>query len=284
MAGDQGDHDTATPQAALPGHTDEPPRGIFTMAVSILWGVLAFAFGFEAVVNFNDWMRPAGTAQDAAIAGIDIVSCVALGIFAVILWKAKDWLPKRVADSAIAVSTNPSIWVAVALVLLIISTLPQLRLYGISPIAKDIGRVVQQTSNPSPTADEIANAVSSKLRPMLAGQSTSRAVSAYSLDTKISFIASSIGNIDNRPILEASFVPRRSGQSLRVFLEYSWRLDLFVVGAPVPASWSPPIRILLRDIPDYYENEPITVTIIRKHRDITGSGGENWVFRFGGLM
>jgi len=61
----------------------------------------------------------------------------------VILWKARDWLPKQVADSAIAVSTNPSAWVAVALVILIISALPQLL----------------QPQKASPTADEIANAV-----------------------------------------------------------------------------------------------------------------------------
>ena len=110
----------------LPGHSDEPPKGMFAMGVAILWAVLAFAFGFEAVVNINDWLRPAGGTPDAILAGVDLVLCFALGILAVILWKARDWLPKQVADSAIAVSTNPSAWVAVALVILIISALPQL--------------------------------------------------------------------------------------------------------------------------------------------------------------
>jgi hypothetical protein len=127
----------------LPGHSDEPPKGMFAMGVAILWAVLAFAFGFEAVVNINDWLRPAGGTPDAILAGVDLVLCFALGILAVILWKARDWLPKQVADSAIAVSTNPSAWVAVALVILIISALPQLL----------------QPQKASPTADEIANAV-----------------------------------------------------------------------------------------------------------------------------
>jgi hypothetical protein len=127
-----------------PGHSDEPPKGVFAMAIAILWGVLAFAFGFEAVVNFNNWLRPLGDTQDAIIAAVDLILCFALGVLAVILWKARDWLPRRVAESAIAVSTNPSVWVAVALVILIISALPQLRL----PPEKAI-----------PTADEIAKAV-----------------------------------------------------------------------------------------------------------------------------
>jgi hypothetical protein len=139
---------TSLSAAPLPGHGDEPPKGVFAMAVSILWGVLAFGFGFEAVVNFNDWLRPAGSTQDAIIAGVDLILCFALGVLAVILWKARDWLPRRVADSAIAVSTNPSVWVAVALVILILSALPQLRL---------------QPQKAAPTADEIATAVARAL-------------------------------------------------------------------------------------------------------------------------
>ena len=108
-------------EASLPGHSDEPPKGVFAMAVSILWGVLAFAFGFESVVNFNEWLHPNGSAQDAVIAGVDLVLCFALGILAVTLWKARTWLPHRAANSAIAVSTNPFVWVAVSLIMLIIS-------------------------------------------------------------------------------------------------------------------------------------------------------------------
>jgi hypothetical protein len=78
----------------LPGHSDEPPKGMFAMGVAILWAVLAFAFGFEAVVNINDWLRPAGGTPDAILAGVDLVLCFALGVLAVILWKARDWLPK----------------------------------------------------------------------------------------------------------------------------------------------------------------------------------------------
>jgi hypothetical protein len=127
---------------SLPGHSDEPPKGIFAMGVSILWGVLAFAFGFEAVVNFNDWLRPTGSTQNAIIAGIDLVLCFCLGVLAVILWKARDWLPRRVADSAIALSTNPSIWVAVALVILILSVRPQLQIQKAVPTADEIAAAV----------------------------------------------------------------------------------------------------------------------------------------------
>jgi hypothetical protein len=112
--------------APLPGHSDEPPEGVFAMAVSILWGVLAFACGFESVVYFNAWMG-SGNIQDAVIAGIDLFLCFALGMLAVILWKRRNWLPQSVAASAAAVAANPTIWVAVVLVMLIISGLPRLQ-------------------------------------------------------------------------------------------------------------------------------------------------------------
>jgi uncharacterized membrane protein YciS (DUF1049 family) len=100
--------------APLPGHGDEPPKTHFAMFIAFLWAVLALGFGLEAVVHFNGWLAT-GSTQEAGIASIDIIFGLALGALAVSLWLRKDWLPQRVTRAAIAVSTNPTVWVAVAL-------------------------------------------------------------------------------------------------------------------------------------------------------------------------
>ncbi len=61
----------------LPGHSDEPPKGMFAMGVAILWAVLAFAFGFEAVVNINDCCDQRAALQTRSLPEL-ISSCASL--------------------------------------------------------------------------------------------------------------------------------------------------------------------------------------------------------------
>ncbi len=148
-------------RAPLPGHSDEPPKGIFTMAVSILWGVLAFACGFESVVSFNAWMA-SRSLQDAVISVIDLVLCFALGALAVTLWKRKEWLPQRVSASAKAVAANPVVWVAVVLVMLVISARNQPQLS-----ADDIAKAVAAQLRGSPSTPAPAATVPQNMPPTL---------------------------------------------------------------------------------------------------------------------
>ncbi|HEV2188963.1 MAG TPA: hypothetical protein VGR70_17270 [Stellaceae bacterium] len=103
--------------ASLPGHGDEPPTGFFAMSVAILWAVLAFACGFEAIVYFNSWIVSRNF-QDALVSGVDLVLCFALGGIALTLWQRREWLPQRIAEAARAVALNPAVWVAVVLIIL----------------------------------------------------------------------------------------------------------------------------------------------------------------------
>src|SRR5271169_2215465 len=158
-----------SPISPLPGHSDEPPKGVFAMGISILWGVLAFACGFEAVVNFNGWLAT-GSIQNVIIAAVDLVLCFALGLLAVILWQRREWLPQRAAESARAISVNPSVWVAVVLVMLIISAPPQLRQSASAPTAEEIAKAVvrelppnKTTSPPQQAALQTAPALSNSL-------------------------------------------------------------------------------------------------------------------------
>jgi hypothetical protein len=254
----------------LPGHSDEPPKGVFAMAVAILWGVLAFATGFEAVVNFNAWLRPGGDTQDAIIAGVDLVLCFALGILAVILWKARGWFPKRVAYSAIAVSTSPSVWVAVVLVILVISALPQLQL---------------RSQKVDQTPDEIAAAVVRALPKEIAGLRGGQQKPTSPLFVKnILVTGDAVADVDNRSIISADFETVTSGSRLRVFLDYSHFgiISVFNQNTTMLHQWSSPLRFPLSDLRDYYKEQPVSVVVIRRHRYVDNTGTERWDFRFGG--
>ena len=123
MADDSNTDRATTVSASLPGH-DELPSNWFFLAVSILWAIFSFAFGFEAVVNFDGWLIE-GKTWVGAVSLIDLVGCLFTASLALILWKRKEWLPKKFAETSADAATNAYVWFGVLGLTVIVSLLPR---------------------------------------------------------------------------------------------------------------------------------------------------------------
>ena len=99
------------------------PEGWLSLSVAILWVIFAFAFGFEAVVNFNDWLLGHGPSY-AVVAGIDALLCVFIAVIALVLWRGRILLPAGFVASANRAAGSASVWTAVLIVLLVVLGLP----------------------------------------------------------------------------------------------------------------------------------------------------------------
>jgi hypothetical protein len=248
-----------TGAASLPGHADESPRTYFTMFVAFLWGVLALGFGLEAVVHFNGWLATRST-QEAGIAGVDVILGLFLGMVAVSLWLRKDWLPQRVTSAAIAVSTNPTVWVAVALVVLIISARPM--------------------TTPPISADDIARSVVAALQ----GINT-----AAPKTDRVEFVKNQgvgreyTGNPGEQPAIVYQATYAQTGTRLRAFVEYQG----MGMSPLVPSN-----RVALGETKDFVKNGHWTLPVISRDKDSNGrfvfwwgpKGKEHGQFYFSNLQ
>jgi hypothetical protein len=125
------------PIEALPSH-DEIPSSWFFLIVSGLWSVFAFAFGFETVVNLDGWLID-GKSWVGVVALLDLAGFLFTASMAFMLWKRREWLPKRIAETSAAAATNTYVWIGVFVLVLIISALQIL--------PRGFGAATKQTSD-----------------------------------------------------------------------------------------------------------------------------------------
>lgn len=126
------------------------PEGWRSLGVSILFGIFAFAFGFEAVVNFNDWLLGQGPSY-LAVSIADAAVCLVLSAVALIAWKGREILPAKVIHSLSTVANNGFVWLGSLLAIFIILAMPNFITHIGLPSSPILGTV--------PSASEIASQV-----------------------------------------------------------------------------------------------------------------------------
>jgi hypothetical protein len=99
------------------------PEGWRSLLVAILWVIFAFAFGHEAVVNFNDWLLGHGPSYEF-VATFDALICLLVSGIALLLWKGRGILPARFLVSANNAAENAYVWITVLLVIFVFFGLP----------------------------------------------------------------------------------------------------------------------------------------------------------------
>jgi hypothetical protein len=231
----------------LPSH-EEIPTGFFALFIAILWAVIAFAFGFEVVVTFNDWLLR-GDKAAIAVAGMDIVLCFAFAAIALVLWKRRDWLPERFAQTAIAVATNAYAWVAVSLVTLVVLSLPHL--IGVvrisAPTANANDRAANQQAIPSTSPPPVAPLSEDEKQ----FRHDLRIFVAFDLEAQkddISAVINPLVNTADRNDQNQNAVYELFTPYYAHFLDVSWKnLEGWVNGVPIDAMDMSKISGYLRD-------------------------------------
>ena len=136
------------------------PNNFIDLVPAILFGIFAFAFGFEAVVAIN-------VGQLLLCLG-DIAACLVLAAAAVVWLKHKEWLPQKLVSTTISFVTDWR-WLFAAFVVLLMAS-------AISPYVEQQRWpfAPQFASLLGPTADEVAEAVVHKLPKPLADAQTQK--------------------------------------------------------------------------------------------------------------
>jgi hypothetical protein len=137
------------------------PENWRSLGVSILFGIFAFAFGFEAVVNLNSGLLGEGAAY-YFVAVADAVMCLFLAAIALLILRGRAVLPAALFSSAQRISQNAYIWVGSIIAIFIVLALPHLLsqisalvVASKSPTAAEIAALIPKP----PTAEEIARAL-----------------------------------------------------------------------------------------------------------------------------
>ncbi len=143
-----------------------------------------------------------------------------------------------------------------------------------------VGPNIYNRITTTPTPQAIAKAVVREMSANSMPPSQTEAPSGQ-IVKNISIGVDPIADVDNRWIIQCSFTTIASGPRIRVFVEYEKFWGYQMTNDKIKRV-SIKRRIQLYDLKDYYKEDNITLTILRRHRYVDNVGAQAWSFNFGG--